>query len=88
MGSTFFGLMFMDDVIDDVRNLLRSWGWTEDRIGADLPRIIQVFVEVGTLAPVQADGFEVTELVSSDEAWKRFRDLARERGIGGGLPAG
>ncbi len=80
--------MSMDNVIEDVRSLLRSWGWTEDRIDADLPRLIQVCVEVGILAPVRGDGFEVTEFVSSDEAWKRFRELARERAIGGGLPGG
>ena len=77
----------MDNVIEDLRSLLRSWGWTEGRIDAIQPRLIQACVEVGILAPVRDDRFEVTELVSSDEAWKRFRELARERGFGG-LPAG
>lgn len=74
-------------MIEGLRNLMRSWGWTETMIDASLPKIIEVCVEVGVLVPIRDDGFEVTDLVSDEGTWTKILGLLRERGIGG-LPAG
>ncbi len=77
-----------DEMIESLRDLLRSWGWTEVRIDSSLPEILQACVEVGILVRVKDDGFEITDLLHDEGAWDRLQRLLRERGVEGGLPAG
>ena len=77
-----------DDLIESLRDLLRSWGWTEATIDARLPQILQACVDVGILVPVKDDGFEATVLLHDEGAWDQLQRLLRERRVEGGLPAG
>ncbi len=77
-----------DEMIESLRDLLRSWGWTEATIDASLPQILQACVDVGILVPVKDDGFEATDLLRDEGAWDRLQHLLRERRVEGGLPAG
>ncbi len=77
-----------DEMIESLRDLLRSWGWTEDRIDTRLPQILRACVDVGILVPVKDDGFEATDLLHDEGAWDRLQHLLRERRVEGGLPAG
>ncbi len=77
-----------DEMIESLRDLLRSWGWTEARIDSSLPGILRAFVDIGILVPVKDDGFEITDLLHDEGAWDRLQRLLRERGVEGGLPAG
>ena len=75
-------------MIEGLRDLLRSWGWTEAMIDARLPQILKACVDVGILIPVKDDGFEITDLLHDEDAWNRLQRLLREQGVEGGLPAG
>ena len=76
-----------DEMIESLRNLMRSWGWTESRIDAKLPVVLAACVDVGILVRIGDDGFETTDLLHDEAAWQRLQILLRERNIGG-LPAG
>ena len=52
-----------DEMIESLRDLLRSWGWTEAVIDARLPQILQAGVGVGILVRVRDDDFEITDLL-------------------------
>ena len=77
-----------DEMIESLRDLLRSWGWTEAMIDSRLPQILQACVDVGILIRVKDDGFEITDLLHDEGAWDALERLLRERGVEGGLPAG
>ena len=75
-----------DDMIESLRNLMRSWGWTEGRIDMNLPLVLQACVDAGILVRIADDGFETTDLLHDEAAWQRLQILLRERNVGG-LPA-
>ena len=75
-------------MIESLRELLRSWGWTEPMIDARLPQILQACVDVGILVRVKDDGFEITDLLHDEGAWDALQRLLRERRVEGALPAG
>ena len=77
-----------DDMIESLRDLLRSWGWTEAAIDARIPQILRACVDVGILVRVKDDGFEITDLLHDEGAWDALQRLLRERRVEGGLPAG
>ena len=77
-----------DEMIEGLRDLLRSWGWTEATIDARLPQILQACVDVGILVPLKDDGFEPSDLLLDEGAWDALERLLRERYVEGGLPAG
>ena len=77
-----------DEMIEGLRDLLRSWGWTEAAIAGRLPQILRACVDVGILVRVKDDGFEVTDLLHDEGAWDRLQRLLRERRVESGLPAG
>ena len=72
-----------DGMIEDIRNLMRSWGWTETMIDRNLPRLVQACIEIGILVPIEGDGFEITDLLDDEGAWDRLQRLLQDRGIGG-----
>ena len=84
----FSGVPVEDEMIESLRDFLRSWGWTEATIDVRLPQILQACVDVGILVRVRDDGFEITNLLHDEGAWDALQRLLRERHVEGGLPAG
>ena len=84
----FSGVPVEDEMIESLRDLLRSWGWTEAQIDSRLPQILLACIDVGIHVPVKDDGFEATDLLNDEGAWDTLQRLLRERRVEGGLPAG
>jgi len=72
----------------DLKDMLRKWSWPEWLINEKWPRILDVLVGVGILQ-TGPEGFSMTYLVESDEAWDTaWQALEKEGIVGGEGPAG
>jgi len=76
-----------NEFVVELRGLLRKWQLPDWQIEQYWPRIIDVFVGVGILKPVD-HGFDLTPLAGDDRAWETaWAALEKEGIVGGESPA-
>lgn len=70
--------------VEDLHQLLHTWGYPEWQVQEVLPRIVRVFEGVGILRRFDDDVYLVTEFADDDPSWDRVWELLEKEGIAGG----
>ncbi len=70
-----------DDVIEDMRNLLRSARFPPWKVELVLPRMVEACVAVGMLVPQGHGWYKVTPRIAQEDAWQRVWDLLEAQGV-------
>lgn len=71
------GVGVFTDFRDDLRKMMRSWGWDDFTVRDMLPRLVRILTGVGIL--VEVDGVcMATEKSSDDELWNTAMHLLEE----------